>query len=197
MRFNALGQLVTYGLFWTLIVNQIGFSIVLSYSWNLLFSISFCYYSKQLLKVENNRLQSYINFNYCISSRVIFKSLRIFDEIHQKITEFNQIWSRFLFISIFGIKGVIVVLASQALSSKMPNIYIRFCYLFFVGVMVVFVLQIVIICSSVESEAKRSHKLLTKLNARSVLKISLRIRIKVCIELNSKNIFSIIYFSIH
>ena len=83
----------------------------------------------------------------------------------------------------------------MAISPKLPNIYIRLCFFFFVGVLAIFVIPIVYISSSVESEAKRSHKLLTKLNARRDLNISLRIRIKVCIELIS-NYLLIICFSI-
>ena len=185
LRYYSLGQLMTYGLFWAFIFAQFAIFLATHFFWNVLFFISFCLYSKQLLKCENNRLQSYMDSGLNNSWRVFPMALRRFDAIHYIISKFNEIWSQFLLISIFGGGAVKGVFTFQAFSSKIPNIYLRFCYLFFVAILVLFVTPIVIFCSSVESEAKRSHKLLTKLNARRDLKISLRIRIKVCIELNS------------
>ena len=164
------------------------------FSWNLLYFVTICYYSKQLLKVENNRLQSIIDSKSSISLRVVPIVLRDFDAINRKIFEFNEIWFKFLLIAVSGIGAEIGVFALQGFSPKIPNIYIRFGFIFFVVISVSCVscvTTIVIICTSVKSEAKRSHKLLTKLNARRDLKISLRIRIKVCIELNSNYLFSI------
>ena len=170
MYYSVTGiELMTIGIFWCIVFAQHSVYVIQHFSWNLLFFVSFCYYSKQLLKVENNRLQFYINSN----SRFLFMSLKRFDTIHRKIFEYNTIWSQFLFIAVFGVGALVGLFAFQAFSPMIPNIYICFCFLFFMAIMISFVILIVIICSSVESEAKRSHKLLTKLNARRDLKISL------------------------
>ena len=72
----------TNGLFWSFIISQLSVYVITHFFWNLLFFVSFCYYSKQLLKVKNNRLQSYMDLGLNNHSIKVFKSLRAFDSIY-------------------------------------------------------------------------------------------------------------------
>ena len=173
---SSITYLMTIGLFWSVLFGLSAYVVVASYSWNLIYFLLISYYSRFLLKSENQSLKRMAN-KKIINSFEILTHLRYIDVLYRKIMGYNEIWSNFVMINWFDLQ--ILISISIVLILESDNFKIRLLVIGSFLVVLSFVVIIIIFCSSLNSESKKSHKFLAQLISSNKLKIFPRIRIKV------------------
>lgn len=99
-----------------------------------------------------------------------------------------MIWSKFILINWFLLQFVISTFAFIVLLEEHDYLIIRIFFIFCLIIVISFVAIITIFCSSLNSEAKNSHKLLTKLMSSKRLRVFPGIRIKVRLFIKTKHL---------
>ena len=169
------------GMYWSIALTLAYVVSVEVYYWNLLYFLSFCYYSRLSLKALNQRLRQIVEKQKFVSNYETFTSCLRINLIYKKIMAFNEFWSKICIVYWFGLGTFLAISLYQIVFGGLANIYIQFVYtLIIISIIVLgFFTPIIIFCSSVVLEAKNTYKLLNRLNARNGVIISLRFRIKV------------------
>ena len=110
--------------------------------------------------------------------------IRSFNSIHNEIKEFNEnYWSEYLFLLISTIMTVINTLLYVSLFGEL-NIIIKSTFICAFITYTLILLLILLIASSVTSEAKNSYKILNAFYVQTIkIRISIHMRIKVCLIL--------------
>ena len=112
------------------------------------------------------------------------KIIRSFNSIHNEIKEFNEnYWSEYLFLLLSTIMTISNAYLYLWLFGEL-NIISRSSFLFTSILFSMILLLILLIASSVSSEAKKSYKLLNAFYVQTIkIRISIHMRIKVCLIL--------------
>ena len=168
----SITYLMTIGFFWSVLFSLSIYVLVVSFIWNLMYFLLISYYSRFLLKSENQRLERMVNKKFIRSSDV-FTHLRKIDGLYRKIIGYNEVWSNFIMINWFDLQIITSIII--VLIFVVDDFKIRL--LFICGFLLVlsFVVIIIIFCSSLNSESKKSHKYLSKLISSNKFKIFPRI----------------------
>ena len=172
-------QLFTFGLFWSISFALFGFVVTNQYLWNIVYLSVSCYYSFHLLKGMNRKIERVLKQNKVIPSLQAIPILKSIDSTHRQIRNFNEFWSLVVLINWNGLVLMAAIHFITAFFGEIDNILVKSIFIFSFLILSTLVLMIVIFGSSVVVEAKKTYKLLTKLNASKRLRIFLRLKIKV------------------
>ena len=173
-------QVITFGLIASTINSVFSITLLEMYMSNLIYFVVFCYYSKILLKSMNQKIEKLLNQNILINGLKVTNILRNIDVLYRQVMSYNEIWSVFVLINwihlavLEGQYCITLVLAN--------NIYVKF--IMCLGCIFIFsyIALIVVFCSFVVFEAKKTHKLLIRLNASKRIQIFSKHKIKVRIH---------------
>ena len=172
-------SLLTIGIFWSIVFGLLGLIVGEMYVWNLIYFIFFCYYSKFMLKSENNRLKLKMRSDKVLNNFDIMITLRNFDLIYGKVMTFNEIWSPFLFINWIGWVFMMGLMSITVFFSGIDNIFIEIIFIIGLLIVIAFITPIVVFCSAVNLEANKSYKLSNQMSCYRNIKISFLTRYKV------------------
>ena len=166
---STLTQLMTFGVIWSIIFSLFGCIIGNMFIWNLIYFLLFCYYSRFLLKIENQKLK--ILTQNCIKAkyygRNLIEVLKEMDVIHRRIKSLNEIWSLFLLFCWIGLAILMAIFSITVFFSQIKNVLINVIFIFGFILVFGFISTLTLFCSSVELEAKKTYNLLTKLNVKT------------------------------
>ena len=130
--------------------------------WNLLSFILYCFRSRILLNIENNRLTELIVKNKHLIYKSLLDQLKRLDIIYNKINNWNKIWSNFVAITLgfysYSISFLFLLLffGKFDVLSEIMIIFGTILSLFVIN-------SLILIASSVNTESKRTYKLLSSL----------------------------------
>ena len=197
--YPSISLWLTIGLTWCIIFGITNGVLNEIYYWKFWYFLSFCYYSKHLLRKMNKTLKEMIEIRKKFNkNKEVMSILGSIDNIYRKLFSFNEFWSIFCFIHWLGVAVLMGNLLYQTLFGKL-NIYIKIIFIviaigvIFFGYMVL----IIIFCSSVVLEAKNTYKLLNRLNVKKEVLISTKTRIKVILVIIEFLIISEFLFTVN
>ena len=152
---------------------------------NIVYLLSFCYYSILSLKSINEILMNMVKNNKkIIKNSDIMNLLQDIDYIYSKINIFNMLWSMPLFFTMVTLASITAIGNYAAFMVSFNSVYAQFARLL-IQLIIIFVIflgiiaPIIVFCSCVVLEAKNTYKLLNRLNVKNRVLISLRFRFKV------------------
>ena len=174
----SITYLLTIGMFWSILFGLSIYLLTDSYTWNIIYFLLISYYSRFLLKRENQSLKQMADKKIIRSSNV-FTHLQENDLLYQKILSYNEIWPKFILSNWFNLQVLFAILFFFVFLGKHDNL--NYKIIFTLGLLIIasFVIIIIIFCSSLSSDAKKTHKYLAKLISSNKLKILPSIRLKV------------------
>ena len=173
-------ELISIGLFWCLVFAVFIAFLCELYVLNLVYFVATAFYCKILLKEQNDKIKYLIKSENSRINRNILTTLRDIDILYKKIMAFNKIWSQFLFISWICLAFLISIYFIQIFFVKNQMIVIQMVMIFGLILISSLIISLIIFCSSVNSESKKTFKLLSSMNAsKGLLKIWLKNRLNV------------------
>ena len=120
------------GVYWSIAWTITYVILVERYYWNLLYFLSFCYYSRHLLKELNQRLGQIIEKQIIVTNCEVLKILRQIDLIYKKIMDFNKFWSKICIVNWYGLaiffSDYIVSNSVRHFRQHLHTIYLYFCH---------------------------------------------------------------------
>jgi hypothetical protein len=141
-----------------------------------------CLYLKLKLRNVNNNIRKFFEKNYKMTNRRMKNILISLDSIISEINTYNNdLWSKHLMIVLISVILALDFALFEVIFGKMS---LFFKMLLFYGSCILFLLLIILIniASSVSFEANKSYNLLNKLFITNNKQVSIRMRIKVCIQ---------------
>ena len=175
---SSITYLLTIGFFWSVLFSLSFYVFIVSYNWNLIYFFLISYYSRFLLKSENQSLKRMAN-QKSIRSSDVFTHLQYIDGLYRKIMGYNEVWSKFIIINWFNLQLLMGNLIFFIFHGDFEDFKYQLIYISCFFVVLYYVIIITMFCSSLNSEAKKSHKILSQIISSNKFKIIPTIQIKV------------------
>ena len=173
-------QLMTIGLFWSLLYGLFVQIFGEKIFWNLFLFELICCELIFGLKKQNKVIESMFERQTIVNSFEVNHLLRDIDSNHRKISAQNEIWSNVLFVewillSLINVTCAIPLIFGDSDNTLIKTVFLCSSIMCVVGI----VLPILLLSVLLYLESKNTYKLLLRLMANPKARITSKIRIKV------------------